>query len=99
MKHSQKVAREWKTQGDGIKGETVQIYVSAISLCAACLLREIKILALIFSVFCVFFNNSCLKQHPVVQEFKLNLRRFEDRRLEWEEGLWTGECEVKDIWK
>lgn len=47
MKHSQKVAREWKSQGDGIKGETVQIYVSAISLCAACLLREIKILALI----------------------------------------------------
>lgn len=28
MKHSQKVARKWKTQGDGIKGEIVQIYVS-----------------------------------------------------------------------
>lgn len=46
MKHSQKVARKWKTQGDGIKGEIVQIYVSAISLGAACLLKEIKILAL-----------------------------------------------------
>lgn len=58
MKHSQKVAREWKTQGDGIKGEIVQIYVSAISLGAACLLREIKILALIFSVFCVFLTRA-----------------------------------------
>lgn len=36
----------------------VQIYVSAFSLGAACLLREIKILALIFSVFCVFLTRA-----------------------------------------
>lgn len=58
MKHSQKVARKWKTQGDGIKGEIVQIYISAISLGAACLLKEIKILALSFSVFCVFLTRA-----------------------------------------